>query len=400
MAARCPDANTANDGGISENMGVAMSLALSKRNFVEILSDPENKVIALTGKWGTGKSFLWNELYRSSADAYVRDAIKVSLFGVTSIGELKLRLAQGVIPKLQDNNALAENVRRALKGLRIVLRQVSNRFDALDDLALLIAPSIIKGRFIVIDDIERKHEKLSIDEILGFIDDCVQNLKCRILLILNDDKLKDRALWEQFREKVIDQELRLDTTPDEAFDIAVGMAATPYAATIKKAVSACRLTNIRVIQKVIRVVNRLLSRRIDLSQSVLERTVPSTTLLSAIYYKGIDEGPTMEFVLDFNNNIVAMMAAYQKKKRGEQPTEEDKRHDRWRLLLDGLGIKSTDEFESIVADCLRSGMVDTTAVTQIVDRYRRKRPIWHFESASRHSSNAAAGIRRFPTQNY
>lgn len=121
---------------------------------------------------------------------------------------------------------MAESIKNAYSGLKKVLKGVHSGFSALDELALIVTPMMLKGRFIVIDDIERKHEKLSIDEILGFIDDCVQSLECRILLILNSDQLADKKLWETFREKVIDQELRLDISPNEAFDIAAGLTPT------------------------------------------------------------------------------------------------------------------------------------------------------------------------------
>jgi len=246
---------------------------------------------------------------------------------------------------------------------------VHSGFSALDELALIVTPMMLKGRFIVIDDIERKHEKLSIDEILGFIDDCVQSLECRILLILNSDQLADKKLWETFREKVIDQELRLDISPNEAFDIAAGLTPTAYALRVKPAVEACNLTNIRITCKIIRVVNRLLSGRGYLSDGVLSRVIPSATLLSAIHYKGIEEGPDFDFVLDYESSLVAMMTRNNQKKRGEEDTPEMKARERWRLLLEKLGIQGTDSFEALVVDYLKSGLIDLTEVGKIIDRY-------------------------------
>lgn len=45
-----------------------MSLRLTKEQLVQLLRDPDNKVISLTGKWGTGKSYMWNEVRVSSMD--------------------------------------------------------------------------------------------------------------------------------------------------------------------------------------------------------------------------------------------------------------------------------------------------------------------------------------------
>ena len=226
-----------------------MTLARCKQNFIDLLADADNRVIALSGKWGSGKSHLWKEVQATSTDEKVKGAVYASLFGLSSIAELKLKIAQGVLPKLEAGGALADSIRNGYAGVKKVLKGIHTGFSALDELALIAAPMMIKGRFIVIDDIERKHEKLSIEEILGFIDDCVQNLGCRILLILNSDQLADKKLWELFREKVIDQELLLDTSSLEAFDIAMGLTSTEYAAQIKPAVEACQITNIRIVRR-------------------------------------------------------------------------------------------------------------------------------------------------------
>lgn len=343
-----------------------MTLERCRKNFVDLLSDYENRVVALSGKWGTGKSHLWKEVQSASADEKIKEAVYVSLFGLGSIADLKLKIAQGVLPKLEAGGVSAELIRNGYAAVKKVLKSINPGFSALDELALIATPMMIKGRFIVIDDIERKHEKLSIDEILGFIDDCVQNLGCRILLILNSDQLGDKKFWDLFREKVIDQELRLDTSPSEAFDITLGLAPTAYAAHIKPAIEACQITNIRIIRKIIRVVNRLLQDRHQLPTDVLSRIIPSATLLSAIYYKGLEDGPDFDFILGFDNSLISLM---KKKNQDEEETPEAKARERWQLLLDKLGIRGTDEFEVLVVDYLKSGLIDGAAVGRIVDRY-------------------------------
>lgn len=345
-----------------------MSLAQCKQNFISLLEDPENRVIALSGKWGSGKSHLWKEVQTASPDEKVKGAVYVSLFGLGSIAELKLRIAQGVFPKLQAGGTMVETLKTGYAGVKKILKGVHSGFSALDELALIAAPMMIKGRFIVIDDVERKHDKLSIDEILGFIDECVESLDCRVLLILNSDQLGDKDLWELFREKVIDQELRLDTSPSEAFDIALTLTPTIWAQQIKPAVEACKITNIRIVRKITRVVNRLLGSRNALPEQLLLRVVPSMALLSAIHYKSLEGGPDIDFVLSFESTL-AFMTTNELKKRGQQASEEAKTRERWQLLMDELGIRGTDEFEALVVDYLKSGMIDGEAVGKVIDRY-------------------------------
>lgn len=369
-----------------------MTLASCRQNFNELLADSDNRVIALSGKWGTGKSHLFRrvrddakkvadeqraakevkgkapeEIQKLEVSADIGDAIYVSIFGLNSITELKKRIAQGVLPGLGNGGPAVEAVGKLVGGVKTALKAFHSGFSALDELELIALPAFIKGRFVVIDDIERKHDSLTIDEILGFIDDCVQTLGCRVLLILNSDQLAKPELWERFREKVIDQELRLDTSPAEAFDIAADLTHCPYADRIKPSVEACGITNIRIIRKILRVANRLLSGRGEVPEHVLSRVLPSMTLLSAIHYKGMEDGPTMDFVLQFESMVVAMLLL--DKNSRERETPEGRAQLRWRLLMDQLGIRSTDAFEALVADYLKTGLFDGSAVGQAIERF-------------------------------
>ena len=134
---------------------------------------------------------------------------------------------------------------------------------ALKDLnVLLMAPVVLRDKLIVIDDIERKHVKLGIDEVLGFIDDYSKQFRARFVLVLNDDQLStdgDQAkLWATFREKVIDEEVKLLTSPEEAFSIAIRMTPSKYEQALWRAIAVCGLTNIRIVSKVVKTANQIL----------------------------------------------------------------------------------------------------------------------------------------------
>ena len=74
----------------------------------------------------------------------------------------------------------------------------------MDEFALLAVPAMAREKFIVVDDIERKHEKLTIDEVLGFIDDFTRNYGCRILLILSTDSQRGDETVSSRRKTILD----------------------------------------------------------------------------------------------------------------------------------------------------------------------------------------------------
>lgn len=346
-----------------------MSMAVAKQNFEILLADDDVRVLALSGKWGTGKSHMWKSVRDAAGSNGTKAALYISLFGLSSVLELKLKLGQLAVPLLEQKGPRMDAVRGAINAGKQALQSVFKLGSAIDELALLSVPALVRDRFIVLDDIERKHDKLTIDEVLGFIDDFTQNYGCRILLILNTDQLADKTVWEKLREKVIDEELRLETTSAEAFEIAIALSPSSFAAHLKTSSEACDLTNIRIIRKVIRVANKILGARTDLTDAVLQRVIPSIVLLAGIHYKGIENGPSVSFVLDSETSLGRQIIRHERERRGQDESEEDRLHARWSLLLERLGIQYTDEFEKVVSEYLEAGLVDRSKIDDLIDGF-------------------------------
>ena len=183
-----------------------MSLKETKEHLSSLLVDAENKVIALSGKWGSGKTYLLNEVMKEAGDESIKGALCVSLFGVSCIDQLKRKLIEAVVPGVESHPSIWKAAKQAVMSSLKVLGEFHPGFDALSDFNLLLmAPVMLREKVIVIDDIERKHENLGNDEILGFIDEYTQRHKSRFVLVLNSDKLAKRNDWDLLREKVIDQ---------------------------------------------------------------------------------------------------------------------------------------------------------------------------------------------------
>lgn len=346
-----------------------MTIETTKAHLAAALDGAEIKVIALSGRWGTGKSHLWTVVQKASPDDTVQSAIYVSLFGLASMDQVKMKVVQSAVPMAAANPKLFKSARAALKGTMKAFEGLHPSFaglGALGELAMLLTPTILKNKVIVLDDIERKHQNLAVDEILGFIDEFTQRNGARFVLILNTDRLEDKPLWETFREKVVDVELKLETSPKEAFSIAVGLTPSPYAQNIESAAVACGLSNIRIVRKVIRSVNRILADRQGLSEAVLARVIPSMVLLSAIHYRGIEDGPPMEYVIE--KAFAIDFSSFEDEPKNED-SKETKRQGHWKSLLERLGIYSCDEYELLIVDYLESGLFEAEAIAKVIDRY-------------------------------
>ena len=144
-----------------------MSLQLIKEQLIQLLADDDNRVIAVSGKWGTGKSHLWWELKQASQNEKVKGALYVSLFGLSGIDKIKLKLIQSAVPAAEANPGLWDAAKKTVSSGIKVLEGFHESFGALSDLGLLFAPAMLKNKLIVLDDIERKHDNLSCPRTVG-----------------------------------------------------------------------------------------------------------------------------------------------------------------------------------------------------------------------------------------
>lgn len=351
-----------------------MTIKQTKEQLIALVSNLNLKVVALSGTWGTGKTHLWKEICKESEVAAIQGARYVSLFGVKDINQLKLKVVQSALPIGGESSSLTEGLMATWKTSVEALKKVHHGFSALDELVLVAVPVAMRDRFVVIDDVERKHANLSVDEILGFVDEYSQNFGTRFLLILSSDQFStsdDNTLWATFREKVVEEELRFTPTAIEAFDIAVPDSTAPYRAAAREAVHACGITNIRVIRQAHRLILRLLGTTPTLSPAIQARTVPSIVLISALHNKAIKDGPTLDYVMKYNRGDGGWLSQYLE---GNDGTSEAKAEDTtpaaWRLLLSKLGINSADVFEELVANYVRDGRRDSDAIDTVIRGYR------------------------------
>lgn len=331
-----------------------------KSNLIDILRNKENSVVVLKGKWGTGKTYLWRkveeELYPKNRTT--KKPIYVSLFGAKTIKELKLRILQNAY--LKD----ASGVQKIIKTSGDFITQFIKRATgySTEDGLLLWLPDLVGGRLIVIDDIERKHKSLDIDELLGLIDEYSDNHKTQFLVLLNTDKLEDVSIWKAMHEKVIDSELILEPSASESFDIAVAnLNASTYLPEIKSAISILNVNNIRIIERVLKTIQYIVNKS-EFDDIAPSRWIPSTVLMVSSHFHGIDNPPTIEFIKSYN----------QYSRMFNEQNEQAVEHAiTWGVMLDQLGIHYADEYESLLLEYLQSGLLDVSKLKLIFARYKK-----------------------------
>ena len=157
-----------------------MSREETKTDLTLYLKDDKIAVIALKGLWGTGKTFLWDEVKAVYVAPSGKIHLYASLFGLPDLGSLKLRLFQNSFGANEDAVETVQRLSRQIGGTLVRLLDkvipggdkgtaaLSSLGGVLQSIAIDAA---LKQRLVVLDDVERRSKAFQIESVLGFIDD-------------------------------------------------------------------------------------------------------------------------------------------------------------------------------------------------------------------------------------
>lgn len=262
------------------------------------------RVVALKGAWGTGKTHLWWRMAEAMSGA---DAVPVycSLFGKNSMDEVKKALLNETLATISDGAATAQNV---LGGVFDKVTKVAGTFikgaEAVGQLTAGVVGQIsgaileraIESRLVVLDDFERRGRDLDVIATLGLVD-YLKTRNCRVLFIFNEQRIgeeKDVEAFAQFREKLIDVELQLEISAEEAYDIAAERRDVPYGEQTRSFFVALGVNNIRVASRVLNVVENVFLNNRQLDEVLLKGTLRAVVTLTAVYFQGVPDAPPFE----------------------------------------------------------------------------------------------------------
>jgi hypothetical protein len=228
-------------------------------------SDPF--ICLVKGQWGVGKTYFIKKFIRDNRAIIVKSNFAyISLFGVSSIEEL----TQAIFVNSVSTKTLDTTLSDALSSDEALSTRAKYLFDRAKPLLAragglpifgvnamrgftlgTMAHFFNRNSLIVIDDLERHSAGLPVRDILGVITHLKEERGCQIIIVMNEDALtKDSdAPYFETKEKVIDRELTIEPTVDEA--IAIGL--TDYQDKNSLAANGCRklqVANIRTIQKI------------------------------------------------------------------------------------------------------------------------------------------------------
>jgi hypothetical protein len=181
------------------------------------INNPEFAIL-LNGKWGSGKTFFIDNYINKNKDTKF---IKISLFGLNKVSQIDDEIFNIIHPILSSKYAkfAGSIVKSGLKfGMNFDLNndgKSDGKFNIdLDDLEL---PDDDKNKYVfVFDDLERT--KISLEEVLGYINYFVEQLSSKVIIIANDEEIIDKNNFKKFKEKVIGKTFEIQQNFDDILE--------------------------------------------------------------------------------------------------------------------------------------------------------------------------------------
>jgi Cdc6-like AAA superfamily ATPase len=188
-----------------------------KKRVQDLLSHSEWTTLLLRGPWGCGKTSAIKSLLNEAKDSSNNDRIKVgtysfvSLAGISKIADERSLFLAGFE---SWNDLPLDRLRGATKAFGKFAKTIlaagglGSRAEGLSDLFAMAVTPLMKGALVILDDLERRSEDLPIGDVLGVAMRLVEQRGCKVIVISNEDKLKERDKndLDVAREKVFDLE--------------------------------------------------------------------------------------------------------------------------------------------------------------------------------------------------
>ena len=231
----------------------------TKADLLDAIVDNANNVVALVGHWGVGKTYLWERVRKENSTQLQNvkpNYAYVSLFGLSNIGEVRSALFSQFVSITTEDASRGAKSKNALipyvEGIQKILSEAGGLCkvgaEGMGAAIELMKLNCIDDMLVCFDDFERVADELKPAQILGLINELTTRRRCKVLLILNDNKLGAGSdKFEEYRERVIDKIVRFEPSFSHALEVAVPDCG--LRALMSPSVEQLGCRNIRVIRR-------------------------------------------------------------------------------------------------------------------------------------------------------
>ena len=348
-------------------------LEMIKRELRRFLSDDKPGVIVIRGRWGVGKTHAWNGVLKAAKKELKYKCYSyVSLFGIESLDKFKFAIAESQMTgeDIGDEPKI-ESVAKNWKTIGTAVLGAATGRSGIADVVQMAAFVMVREQIVCIDDIERKGSNLRTMDVLGLASFLRERRKCKVVLILNDERLEEeKAEFAKYHEKVIDTTFLYAPTPSEAADIALSDNDL-FADELKRRCVSLSISNIRVIKKIEEMILKIYSILKNYDQRILFSGIGTLALLGWAHF---GEHETVKLPKDgdekrnINEDLLTfIMTKYRKGLYGMTKNANTPDEERWASILTTYEFGPPDGLDAVLYEGVRAGYFDEAKIIEQAD---------------------------------
>ena len=278
-----------------------------------VLQDNKANVIAISGEWGSGKTYFLRDYLNSQKFKNIcKDALIISLFGKKSVSEIEHAIIANSL--IYKNNWFLKRI--GLAGLKIGSEFIPHGrtiTDIAENIGTEFAMRRIVDKVICFDDIERS--KIPTDDLMGYISKLSEMQNNFVILMMNNRQFDDekKEHYSKFYEKVVNYSYEFALSHEESCAFAFsGESNEPIRLTKKE------ITILSTQSKNLQINNILILKLIKYHYSIiklqfLKQNIHSDFIfyqfagaISLLCWAHFEKGKSLDFVknLKLNSHIM------------------------------------------------------------------------------------------------
>lgn len=329
-----------------------MSVDAMKRVCRKVLDAETPTVLVIKGAWGVGKTFAWQQTVKDVKQKNSDIAYSyVSLFGIASLADLKNAI---LATQLTQSNHPETRVASFVNTVRDLVRgtKAAKYVNIAFDFVALVGPALLRDMVLCLDDFERS--EIDANELLGFISELKEGRNCRVVLILNEEKLEPERLnvYRKYREKIIDMECLFAPTAEEALSWGLPQN-IPDVGHIRVCAQKLGIRNIRVLQRIWKVYDEVRKELGEIPEVVVYEAIELLVLLTWAYYTKDEDTPSVDFLRTWSR----MKNAFDPDGRTSNP-----QHEAWAVRLQQYGFDHLSALGKAILHVVERGFVDDSGL--------------------------------------
>lgn len=348
-----------------------------------------NYALLISGKWGSGKTFLWKSTLEKKAIEKDFKPIYISLNGINDIREIEGILLSKVLPfsdKL-DN----EFIKNSLKFVRNGVNLLGNVFGGGTQLT-----DITKGMnlnlnlsdvVLCFDDLERC--SIPIKERLGLINDYTEHKNIKVIICADEEQINNNE-YHKIKEKIIGRTLSYSANYDEVLDSYISKIEDKdfkgfligKKKTIVSFFKKYEIENLRTLGFYLENINRLFEYFKNENEMAIDNMLFFTAIISNEFKtgelsisnlknkQGIDDFFLFIDIDEFADNIIGTPVVQTEPKKIKEKTYSQRFSEKY---LSDENDKNRYIFSETIYEFVLSGYLDTDKLKNEIDESNGKR---------------------------